>query len=104
MRNTECGPVFASWFRIPHCCRGWVAEWLKAHAWKACGRATVSRVRISPHPYASLEGHRLERRCFLLLPDAFGALIDSVWVALAGGHCQYLGVASGRPELCLGVI
>src|SRR5687767_15128131 len=51
MRNTECGPVFASWFRIPHCCRGWVAEWLKAHAWKACGRATVSRVRISPHPW-----------------------------------------------------
>ena len=30
---------------------GWVAEWLKAHAWKACGLERVSRVRISPHPY-----------------------------------------------------
>ena len=41
-----------------------MAEWLKAHAWKACKRATVSRVRIplsppffnnlakSPHPNA----------------------------------------------------
>jgi hypothetical protein len=28
-----------------------VAEWFKAHAWKACGRETVSRVRISPHPF-----------------------------------------------------
>ena len=27
-----------------------MAEWLKAHAWKACGRATVSRVRIPPSP------------------------------------------------------
>ena len=25
---------------------GEVAEWLKAHAWKACKRETVSRVRI----------------------------------------------------------
>ena len=25
---------------------GEVAEWLKAHAWKACIRATVSQVRI----------------------------------------------------------
>ncbi len=29
---------------------GWVAEWFKAHAWKACGLERVSRVRISPHP------------------------------------------------------
>jgi hypothetical protein len=27
-------------------CDGQVAEWLKAHAWNACIRATVSRVRI----------------------------------------------------------
>ena len=31
---------------------GWVAEWFKAHAWKACGVARLSRVRISPHPLA----------------------------------------------------
>ncbi len=32
---------------------GEVAEWLKAHAWKACKRETVSGVRIpsSPHFY-----------------------------------------------------
>ena len=29
---------------------GWVAEWSKAHAWNACRRATVSWVRIPPHP------------------------------------------------------
>src|SRR5665811_1294064 len=31
---------------------GEVAEWLKAHAWKACRRVTVSRVRIPPSPPA----------------------------------------------------
>ena len=32
---------------------GEVAEWLKAHAWKACKQVTVSRVRIplSPPPF-----------------------------------------------------
>ena len=30
--------------------RGEVAEWLKAHAWNACIRATVSRVRIPLSP------------------------------------------------------
>ena len=29
---------------------GQVAEWFKAHAWKACGGATHSRVRIPPCP------------------------------------------------------
>ena len=29
---------------------GEMAEWLKAHAWKACKRATVSRVRIPFSP------------------------------------------------------
>src|SRR5436190_3730039 len=36
---------------------GGVAEWLKAHAWRACIRATVSRVRIPlppPPKYLSL--------------------------------------------------
>ncbi len=32
---------------------GEVAEWLKAHAWKACIRETVSRVRIPLSPPAS---------------------------------------------------
>ena len=48
-RIAECGGPASSAFLVPHCV-GWVAEWLKAHAWKACGRETVSRVRISPHP------------------------------------------------------
>ena len=30
--------------------KGEVAEWLKAHAWKACKRETVSRVRIPLSP------------------------------------------------------
>lgn len=30
--------------------RGEVSEWLKEHAWKACRRATVSRVRIPSSP------------------------------------------------------
>jgi hypothetical protein len=29
---------------------GEVAEWLKAHAWKACLRETVTRVRIPLSP------------------------------------------------------
>jgi hypothetical protein len=33
---------------------GEVAEWLKAHAWKACIRETVSRVRIPLSPPVSL--------------------------------------------------
>ena len=37
---------------------GGVAEWLKAHAWKVCIRATVSRVRI-PLPPPSLPFKRL---------------------------------------------
>ena len=35
---------------------GGVAEWLKAHAWKACIRETVSRVRIPLSPPPSGEG------------------------------------------------
>src|SRR5438067_1814154 len=55
-------PIAASIFpanlpegRTPAVCerRGGMAEWLKAHAWKACIRATVSWVRIPlPPPYA----------------------------------------------------
>ena len=33
---------------------GEVAEWLKAHAWKACKRETVSRVRIPLSPPFSI--------------------------------------------------
>ena len=38
---------------------GEVAEWLKAHAWKACIRAIVSRVRIpfSPPTAMTHNGH-----------------------------------------------
>lgn len=34
--------------------KGKVAEWSKAHAWKACIRETVSRVRIPPFPPVSI--------------------------------------------------
>src|SRR5262249_41245311 len=35
---------------VRHFFQGEVAEWSKAHAWNACRRATVSRVRIPPSP------------------------------------------------------
>src|SRR6185369_15600871 len=38
---------------------GGVAEWFKAHAWKACIRETVSRVRIPPPPPFVLPNSRL---------------------------------------------
>ena len=41
---------FLDIFEIVELWYGEVAEWLKAHAWKACGRESVSRVRISPSP------------------------------------------------------
>ncbi len=43
--------------RRAHAQSGGVAEWLKAHAWKACLRVTVTRVRIPlppPTAFASL--------------------------------------------------
>ena len=40
-----CGYIASAIFRS-----GEVAEWLKAHAWKACIRETVSWVRIPPSP------------------------------------------------------
>ena len=33
---------------------GEVAEWLKAHAWKACKRETVSGVRIPSSPHTKI--------------------------------------------------
>jgi hypothetical protein len=42
-------------FRAVTLLSGWVAEWFKAHAWKACVRESVPRVRISPHPYAPFD-------------------------------------------------
>src|SRR5204862_2434676 len=48
---------------------GGVAEWLKAHAWRACIRATVSRVRIplppppfNAPPFYPRHNHRLLTR------------------------------------------
>jgi hypothetical protein len=40
---------------------GELAEWLKAHAWKACKGLSLSRVRISrspPHFYFKLIGNK----------------------------------------------
>ena len=43
------------------CLLGEVAEWLKAHAWKACIRETVSWVRIPPSPPAPFRRGILRR-------------------------------------------
>jgi hypothetical protein len=45
-------------YSAPHSRHGEVAEWLKALAWKACIRETVSRVRIPPSPPPSLLSFR----------------------------------------------
>ena len=37
-----------------------MAEWLKAHAWKACKRATASGVRIPLSPFDKLTASRRE--------------------------------------------
>ena len=52
-----------------------MAEWLKAHAWKACRRATVSRVRIPLSPpltYLTLRNTRV------FYSDFFCAVIFAV--------------------------
>ena len=47
---------FVTW-ALQNLMTGEVAEWLKAHAWKACMRETVSGVRIpfSPHKLVLLQ-------------------------------------------------
>ena len=53
-----------AWVRIPLPpldTSGRVAEWLKAHAWKACGHASVSWVQIPPRPLRRLGGRRTRR-------------------------------------------
>ena len=47
-------------------CRGEVAEWLKAHAWNACIRETVSRVRIPLSPPFSNRALKRTRRLIKL--------------------------------------
>lgn len=55
-----------------------MAEWLKAHAWKACKRATVSQVRILFSP--PIETSQAEPGMFLLnlsLPGAGTTYTDT---------------------------
>jgi hypothetical protein len=47
--SSEAASLYCA-FPLP----GGMAEWLKAHAWKACIRATVSWVRIPLPPPASM--------------------------------------------------
>ena len=55
---------------------GQVAEWFKAHAWKACGGATHSRVRIPPCPLWCSRFHRTPGSDSLGDPLAwFGSLL-----------------------------
>ena len=43
------------------CLQGWVAEWLKAPVLKTGRRASVSRVRIPPHPPSCFALRRIGR-------------------------------------------
>lgn len=56
-----------------------VAEWLKAHAWKACKRETVSGVRI-PSP---LQQKTFARK-FLLLEPAYKACFCGIVIKEKG--------------------
>src|SRR5579859_1475325 len=69
--HTSC-PIQLHWFKVLRCgrCRGEVAEWLKAHAWKACSLAMATWVRIPPSPpcivFGKLTSHGCLLRSFLL--------------------------------------
>ena len=56
---------------------GGMAEWLKAHAWKACIRATVSWVRIPLPPPRCMIRHRLSA-CIGAFADAAAATCLSI--------------------------
>src|SRR5215208_3341952 len=51
---TGCHLTFGDYIARAQASYGGVAEWLKAHAWKACIRETVSWVRIPLPPPAAL--------------------------------------------------
>src|SRR5690606_18728650 len=59
--------ALASWLHLARIACGEVAEWLKAHAWNACIRETVSGVRIPLSPPLALRFILLIR----LQPDCF---------------------------------
>ena len=52
---------------------GEVSEWLKEHAWKACVRLRVPRVRISPSPHFLLRRISLEKKTLL-----HGVIVDLI--------------------------
>ena len=68
--NSESFPLYCS-------LAGEVAEWLKAHAWNACIRATVSRVRI---PFSPPLGHH-DHTVLPLYPTQYND-ISKVWLRL----------------------
>ncbi len=51
-----------------HRANGAVAEWSKAHAWKACRRETVSRVRIPVAPPLAPKKRFSRSRCGRIFP------------------------------------
>ena len=55
---------------------GEVAEWLKAHAWKACKRETVSRVRIPLSPPFYI--HTQQIRVYSLTHESFKLYLRAV--------------------------
>jgi hypothetical protein len=61
-------------------------------AWKACGRASVSRVRISPHPFGALVKIRPMIRSstiqLLALVVGLGAALTGPAVSFAHGHAH----------------
>jgi hypothetical protein len=61
---------------------GRVAEWFKAHAWKACGGESLSRVRISPRPSLKcfLRAHLSNRldEWALCCPGTWGQFVGTI--------------------------
>ena len=57
-----------------------MAEWFKAHAWKACVRATVPRVQIPPLPPNVLWQQQREKK--ISLPIVFRVRRATAYVIL----------------------
>ena len=71
---------------------GGVAEWLKAHAWKACIRETVSRVRIPlPPPDLLSKGWFLRRNC----PSSSGPYHNPSHIRF-GRRIRFIGLRINR--------
>jgi hypothetical protein len=77
---------------LPKVFAGEMAEWLKAHAWKACLLERVTWVRIPLSPPAIFIAGKFRRRLpcntrnMATFRDISQALLSTRWVEPAGGH------------------